>query len=82
MPCAGGVDVESFSSASSTRRCFDFSGSIARRNANGSCFAATRSSSMKLSIAKPVTELPTARQNATGSLVWTGDAATSYEPNS
>ena len=36
---------------------------------------------MKLSMTKPVTELPTERQAATGSLVWTGSVESLKLPN-
>jgi len=47
------------------------------RSSSGPRFAACASSSLKLSIAKPVTELPTERHVDTGSLVCTGVAVTS-----
>src|SRR3569833_2881560 len=76
MPFAGGVaQPESFSTAARTRAARESGGRLVRRSANGSCFAATESSAVKLSMMNAVTELPTDRHDATGSLVCTGSDA-------
>src|SRR5262245_35373174 len=77
MPLGAGLPhLLSAPSASSTRLWRELGGTSCRRRSSGSRLAACASSSMKLSIAKPVTELPTERQVDTGSLVCTGVAST------